>query len=92
MPHRSTPTIRSASPPLSGAVAKSSVETCHTDARAHTSTSVKTFIHNATALCCCATSDLRPLSTGDLMHGRQMITTYEVPSTPFAASPKGMVA
>lgn len=91
MPHRSTPTIRSA-PPLSGARAKSSVETCHTHTDASTTTSVTTFIHNAPALRCFAPSDLQPLSTGDLMHGRQMITTYEVPRPSYDAPLREVIA
>ncbi|MEZ0094998.1 hypothetical protein ABH925_006197 [Streptacidiphilus sp. EB129] len=91
MHHGTTPTIRS-EPPTGGAKKKSRVETCHTRTSAHTSTGVRTFIHNTAALRCCAPSDLRPLSTGDLMHGRQMSTTYEVSCPAFKTSPKGMVA
>jgi hypothetical protein len=87
VPHRSTPTIRSA-PPTSGACENSSVETCHTDLSAHTSMSVSTLIHNAPALRCCAPSELQHLSTGNLMHGRPMATIFEVPR----ASAKGGAA
>ena len=83
--HRSTtPTIRSA-PPTSGAVTKSSVETCHTDLRAHTSMSVSNLIHHAPALRCCAPSDLRPLSTASTLHAARMTTCCRLSSASTAA-------
>ena len=91
MHHGTTPTIRSA-PPGIGAVTKSSVRTCHTDLPAHTSASVSAFIHSTPTRHCCAPSKPRPLSTGDLLHGRQMITTYEVPLLTFFAFPREVIA